>query len=212
MSHFSVIAFSKHHGEDLDELLAQYNENLKVRPYICKTKADAIAEFRENVQMRYKDYQEYKKNPEEMENHYFSGYLANLPVSEQQMEWTDEQCFEHIKKQHLYGEHHDNAGNFWSTYNPKSKYDYYSETDGWDALILKDGTSAETAEVKDLDFKKCSAFAFVTTEGEWRERGEMGWFAMVANEKEKDVWIKEFQEYLAGLDEDVTAIALDCHI
>lgn len=38
MSHFSVLVI----GDDVDEQLAQYNENIKVEPYVEYTKEELI--------------------------------------------------------------------------------------------------------------------------------------------------------------------------
>lgn len=48
--------------------------------------------------------------------------------------------------------------------------------------------------------------------GEWIERGKMGWFASVADEKPAINWFTEASKILASLDPDTIVTAVDCHI
>jgi hypothetical protein len=52
----------------------------------------------------------------------------------------------------------------------------------------------------------------VIKDGEWYERGEMGWWACVTDEKDRDAWNREFNSLLQGLDPDTLITAYDCHI
>lgn len=65
------------------------------------------------------------------------------------------------------------------------------------------------ALAKDLpnDF---SCFAFVTPEGEWIQRGSMGWWGMVSNEVDDKTWRKQILTILAKYN-DCLAVAIDCH-
>lgn len=60
----------------------------------------------------------------------------------------------------------------------------------------------------DLKFRP---FAIVTPDNEWLEKGEMGWFACVADEKGDDEWNlcveATFEKYL-----DCIGVLVDCHI
>lgn len=56
-----------------------------------------------------------------------------------------------------------------------------------------------------------STFA-VLKDGKWYERGEMGWWGCVSDEKEKDTWTKEFMEILEQLPDDTLLSVYDCHI
>lgn len=55
------------------------------------------------------------------------------------------------------------------------------------------------------------AFALVKN-GEWFERGEMGWWACVNNEKNADVWAEKVEKLLDGLPDDTLISIYDCHI
>lgn len=54
-----------------------------------------------------------------------------------------------------------------------------------------------------------TAFA-VVKDGKWHERGEMGWFACVSNEK--DNWPDQFEKLLASIKPDQWVTMVDCHI
>jgi len=49
-------------------------------------------------------------------------------------------------------------------------------------------------------------------DGEWFEKGDMGWFGCVTNKKEQDNWDCEFLEILRTLPEDTYVTVVDCHI
>lgn len=56
-----------------------------------------------------------------------------------------------------------------------------------------------------------SSFA-VLFDGEWKERGEMGWWGCVSNEKDTDDWQEEFNKYIASIPDDTLISIYDCHI
>ena len=114
--------------------------------------------------------------------------------------------------------------------NPNAKYDYYVNGGRWNGYMLnKEGNRTDEDLVTEIDWDKMIAendvpFCFVDAEGVWHEKGEMGWFAMVANEKKKADWQTEFKDYVDSLlanayDEDgkpyedgVVVYAMDFHI
>ena len=59
--------------------------------------------------------------------------------------------------------------------------------------------------------KKFSTFA-VIKDGKWYEKGEMGWWACVSNEKESSNWGKEFDSLLKSLPEETLLSVYDCHV
>jgi len=56
-----------------------------------------------------------------------------------------------------------------------------------------------------------TSFAWLTPEGEWIERGEMGWWATVVDEKDESAW-KESCKQIIEKYRDCTAVVVDCHI
>jgi hypothetical protein len=51
----------------------------------------------------------------------------------------------------------------------------------------------------------------VLKDGQWYERGAMGWWGMVADDK-GDEWPKQFNELLDSLPDDTLLTVVDCHI
>jgi hypothetical protein len=52
----------------------------------------------------------------------------------------------------------------------------------------------------------------VVKDGKWYERGKMGWWACVSDEKDKETWLEQFSSLLDGLPEDTLLTVVDCHI
>lgn len=52
----------------------------------------------------------------------------------------------------------------------------------------------------------------VLKDGQWYERGEMGWWGIVTDEKARDDWNGEFQKLIDGLPDDTLLTVVDCHI
>ena len=113
----------------------------------------------------------------------------------------------------------DDNGKYGYMSNPNAKYDWYSEGGRWSGYLTnKEGNTTNCELLTEVDWDKTDTpFCFVNANGEWIERGQMGWFAMVANEKKKDVWNEEFKAYVQSLlnDEQASEIevyAIDYHI
>lgn len=56
-----------------------------------------------------------------------------------------------------------------------------------------------------------STFA-VLKDGQWYERGSMGWWGVVTDEKDRDEWNRKFNELIDGLPDDAQLTVVDCHI
>lgn len=52
----------------------------------------------------------------------------------------------------------------------------------------------------------------VIRDGKWFEKGTMGWWGMVSDEKDEKVWIKEFWKMFKELPDDTLISVFDCHI
>ena len=129
--------------------------------------------------------------------------------------------------EHYYG-YRKVAGRFGYMGNPNAKWDWYSEGGRWNGYIFnKEGKTTDCELLTEVDWEKMFSkdedgydhipFCFVDDEGVWHEKGEMGWFAMVANEKKKDDWHAEFKDYVNALltDKEADKIevwAIDYHI
>lgn len=142
MSHFAVLVI----GDNIDEQLEKFDENLDTPRYVKYTKEQLIAEKRKEIE-EYKNgtYAKYLADPEAYaadctnENHL--NYLKNeFP---KKLEWTDEEIYaEGIKwyeKSEIGPE-----GEVYSTYNPNSKWDWYQIGGRYAGrLILKEGVEKE---------------------------------------------------------------------
>ena len=121
-------------------------------------------------------------------------------------------------------------GGFGYRHNPYAKYDYYSLGGRWDKYLLtKEGNNENWGLLTAFDWEKMIEnndvpFCFVDTNGMWREKGKMGWWAMTTDEKKSEDWKEEFKSYIQSLlaeayDEDgkpyedgVVVYAVDFHI
>lgn len=52
----------------------------------------------------------------------------------------------------------------------------------------------------------------VLKDGEWYEKGQMGWWGMASNEKSEARWDKELKKLLEDVSEDTLLSVYDCHI
>ena len=103
--------------------------------------------------------------------------------------------------------------------NPNAKYDWYSEGGRWNGYLTnKKGKQTDIELLTEVDWEKTNTpFCFVSAEGEWIERGQMGWWAMVSNEKPGEDWDAEFKAYVQSLladgeAKDIEVYAIDYHI
>ena len=133
-------------------------------------------------------------------------------------------------------------GFYGYTSNPDAKWDWYTIGGRWDGYIYdKDGHECNAAEFDKVDWEKMFSpvektytdfdgkektyndthipFCLVTTKGEWFERGEMGWWAVVSNEKKEDEWEEEVKSYVKMISElpeeerkNIVVYAVDFHI
>ncbi len=75
----------------------------------------------------------------------------------------------------------------------------------------RDNYIPETREEYVGRLTRVSTFA-VLYDGEWYEKGEMGWWGCVSEEKAVEEWASEFDKLLAELPEDTLLSVYDCHI
>jgi len=123
------------------------------------------------------------------------------------------------------------TGTYRSTYNPKSKWDWYRVGGRWDGTIQqkesqrrdkKDGgfnfadeheqVVHNWAPIKHLLRIKEIPFGIITPDGEWHERATMGFWAMTSDDKDKDVWEREVMDIYTKYQGDFIGVGLDCHI
>ena len=229
MSHFTVAVFHRP-DQDIETLLAPYDETLRVEPYVEFTREEAIAYARK---------------------HYKS--VADM---------SDDRCYAYMAEDYTT----DAEGNLLSTYNPKSKWDWWTEGGRWAGMLKVDGKKVDSARVADIDFTpdpleyeaalrywdvvvehqekrpgeeyvslygeqyyldyygdretyarymtQFSTYAVVTPDGEWHEKGRMGWFgASSETPDEARDWEEHYRErFLDSAEADWLLTIVDCHI
>jgi len=240
--------------EKLTELFAPYNENMEVEPYMreCYCVGDeALAEIREGVECQLGDLGIHgdwfhRIRQEALKKAGITDFKddaqwekAQAIEAELDSRWQKEVAKprENLRKK-LLAEHPKakdpdpeceeckGTGEYESTYNPKSKWDWWVVGGRWDGSIQGDQRSSENGfnfgeqhhqyqnnicTTESLVEKLYVPFAIITPDGEWHERGEMCWFAVVANEKDGVCWEDTvFQIYNAYPNH--FAVACDLHI
>ena len=77
----------------------------------------------------------------------------------------------------------------------------------WDHIASVD----EATYIKQKSDSALCTFALVK-DGKWYERGEMGWWGIVSNEKDRDEWAEEFSKLFDELPDTTIISIYDCHI
>lgn len=140
MSHFSVGVICESLN-DVERLLAPYDENIEVEQYVSRTKAEIIEEGK-NVKRRLLA---------DDKDEYTSDEWALKYLSAE----TDEDFY---NAERYADSEYDKDGNELTTYNPKSKWDWYSIGGRWSGeLRLKEEDEdrysyCDGAKIKDIDF------------------------------------------------------------
>ena len=183
MSHYTVLVVTR--DGDYDSALAPFDENIEVKPYVRRSKEDCINEILE-LKRRY------DTNDEHLNREWFEEEWGST-------DFTDhEEIFRKYKEIHNYENW--NGDNIISTYNPKSKWDWYQLGGRWGGSFkLKEGAKVikesdktwatgweevekgytDHAQFKDIDLtpnpeevKKAERFWEVVVEGQPLEEGE----------------------------------------
>jgi len=112
-------------------------------------------------------------------------------------------------------------------HNPKAKWDWYQLGGLWSGLIkLKAGATGKVGQAGTFDnetgidqakkgdianIDELKTFA-VLKNGKWYEKGEMGWWGIVTDEKLESDWESEQKKLIEGLPDDTLISIYDCHI
>lgn len=65
--------------------------------------------------------------------------------------------------------------------------------------------------VKKSEFEGISTFAIIH-DGNWIEKGDMGWFGCVSGEKDASDWQEVYEKALSKIPDDNYLVVVDCHI
>lgn len=213
MSHFIGLCF----GDNWENDLEQYYEGLEVEPYINYTKEEAIQLAQKRHAERYDQIDKMldRDSLDKDTLEHYNKILSKGPSLPYDQAW------EVVKE---WGYKMDKDENLLTTYNPDSKWDWYEVGGRWSGfLVLKernsDGSIKETNEayVYEIDWEymkenKYSPFCFIDEDGDWHEKGEMGWFGMSFNEQSDESWDAEYEDYLKEVDPYCTVTVVDFHI
>ena len=203
MSHFTVMAI----GSDWEKQLAPYSENTEVEEYSRPIDVEDLTRFSEYYR---------EKRPEDVNLSFTELYKKHGK------DWNGSTWREDAEGRWME----------YSHYNQDSKWDWYALGGRWmGSLKLKKDASGilgspgvfdnsaeegtcNQAFKKDIDFEQMEAFPTfaVVKDGKWYEKGKMGWWAMVADEKDQHTWEEEFKKLLAEVDDDTLISIVDCHI
>ena len=213
MSHFVGLCF----GDNWESNLDVYDENLEVEEYIVLTKEDAINEVKQRHAKTY-EYALEMLNKSDISEHNREYYNK---IIDKGLFISYEDAWQKAKD---WGYKLDDEENLLSTYNPDSKWDWYSIGGRWSGFLCvkeKDDEGnpirVNQARFKDIDWdymvkNNIIPFNYVTEEGEWREKGQMGWWGMTTNEMEQDDWVNNFKRYLKFVEDDCLVTVIDFHI
>ena len=238
MSHFVVYALVDGDADvehTVEQLLAPYWEEKEVDPYdepcycvgLKKSKAwhdnpelngDAIKKIRDvnEALPEVKEFRELRwKELRTKEDRAREKYLGNLVDALWREASADLFAARKALEDTVSGPEEDcdeckGSGVVYSTYNQKSKWDWYQIggrfLSHWgDYLHVKD--VLEPSPNRTVEEK--IPFAIVTPDGEWHEKGSMGWWACVSDEKEE--W-PEIATKILEAHKDLEAVVLDVHI
>lgn len=237
MSHYSVAVFHRE-DQNIEDLLAPYNENIEVAPYIQFTKQQAVDYARKH----------------------FPAYCDGK---------TDDECYKYMAEDYS-DDMIDKDGNLYTTYNPKSKWDWYEIGGRYSGMLLDkiDGYSTDFGRIREIDFpfdqdeynaalrfwdvwiaktkmpnneesqypsrynedyhikwygnrqeyaEECgnfSTYAVITLDGEWHSPGNVGWWGTSTESiEEVNDWYKNYKKnWIDTADPEWYVTIVDCHI
>lgn len=234
MSHFTLLVQTKK-GQSLDILMEPFSENLEVDAYEkncwCMNrelkneaieKADEKFGHPKKLRQKFWDLKEIK----ELTN---DGKIPYFELTEKQQDEFDE-----ISKVIMMEEEKENfikeyiksdinkiggpdkecddckgTGKVMSTYNPKSKWDWFQVGGRWSGMFGENKDKTTGKHIKGLG-ENAKTFAILTHDGRWIQKGEMGWFACVSDKNKN--FNEIFLEEISKFEDDDICYLVDCHI
>lgn len=186
MSHFNVAVFS-YHPEDVEELLAPYNEQTEDEEYL-----------------------EFEKAYESIE-----GIRAEYELSKQDGEGFDAFVYRwygyiYNKELDAYG-FYSNPNAKWDWWEIGGRWHNelrLKQGERCDQAQVRDVDFSRDAEA-DTAF---TCWAFLTPDGEWHEQGQMGWFGVGDDTKESRARFTLELESMLKSSPDLWITIVDCHI
>jgi len=205
-------------GKNYEEQLAPYNEELKVDEYVNMDIKIATKNRKKTI----KEYKDILSLPTKKQKNY------NIDFVKKELASLSKKTNKEYLMDNLYEDYDKKRGYSTTRYNPNSKWDYYEIGGRWCGYFkLKEGktgiigesgmgnnkpkNNADIALKGDIYGEIKPTFAVVKN-GKWYEKGEMGWWGIVRDEKDQNKWEKEFKKLIADVPDSETLVLLDCHI
>ena len=129
MSHYSVLAIGFKDEEALENAMAPYDEGLEVAPRISKTKEQILAEGIKSYKERCEIIKAYEESPFKAVEKY-GDRAAKIYEDRHKRQYPNFKDPEKYYEWYVEGETVDENGNLLTTYNPNSRWDYYTVEEG----------------------------------------------------------------------------------
>lgn len=232
MSHYTVAVFHTE-DQDVDELLAPFDENMRVEPYICLTREEAIDFARKNHEgfdektdeecwqfmaddagedMVDKDGNILSTyNPNSKWDWYLEGgrWSGLLKVGHEHKDQAKVKEIDFSMDKEVYNA----ALRFWDVAvdhkpaEPGEKIRSFCNEEYYREYY----GDRETYARRQAQF---STFAVITPDGEWHEKGESGWLGISGeSSKEAEDWDEHYKErFIDTADPEWYITIIDCHI
>jgi hypothetical protein len=201
-------------GENPEEQLRPFYENLETPRYVKYTKEQLIEKGKKDIE-RYKNglYAEFLKDKEAYSigcnvNHlnYISNEFPN------HLTWSDDEIYADEIKNYEPNEI-GSEGEVYSDSNPNSKWDWYSLGGRWSGSIeLNNSKKVDSAIKKNISNLNDIVCFSIIKDGKFYESGLMGWWGFVSDEKDESEWENEFKKLISDLPDDTLISIYDLHI
>ncbi len=164
---YLLLVIQKEDHKSLDDVLKPYFKHLAVKPYVATTKQELIDQVKYDIEAkktsgRYFEYTQAKAAFEAMPTKENKKALKEFGDKEtkklikemdEKVTWTDEQCLQEALKTFHYPGEFNEKGEFISTHNPNSHWDYNRIGGIFENVIpLKNGLKTTKALMKEIDF------------------------------------------------------------
>lgn len=207
-----MLVITKDEEQNVDKLLAKYNENRKVAPYVVYTKEEAIEAGKQFVKQNI-SFLEYML--EKCEDSYDKQILSGRLAKYQEMSSDDD--FYDIIASGFQKEMKKEDGTLMSTVNPDAKWDWYTVGGRYTGILkTKSGEPVDEGCADEIEFDKDVIFpAVITSDGVWHERNRISSFGeyFEAPDKERE-WNDKFYEHFIepAIRNNNYMTVVDCHV
>ena len=229
MSHYAVAVFHRA-DQDINELLAPYDENLEVEPYIQYSREEAIEYAKQWYKTDGKSDEECWKLVAEDRETDGEGNIYTTYNPQSKWDWWQEggRWADMLKLKS--GKYADSARVCDIDFSPDDEV-YQRSLRFWDVVVehkpKEEGEDFFTIynEQYYRDFYNdresyarqqaaFSTYAVVTPDGEWHAPGEMGWFGCSSESGDESIdWYSHYKEcFIDAADPDWILTIVDCHI